>query len=204
MTGAGRIFIAGGSLILLTALVYSGVVNALDQRLLLDIDQAQSPKSLLLWRYITWAGAPIVVFAFAMVFALVLHVQNRRSDAKFIALAMMAASVLDMPFKYLVHRPRPLETLAVAMPTSFSFPSGHVLFATAFYGALATVLVKNRTPASSSMIWLFTGIVIALVTSSRLCLGVHFPSDVLGWLLSGLVCISFASWTIRFGAAPDP
>ncbi len=204
MTGAGRIFIAGGSLILLTALVYSGVVNALDQRLLLDIDQAQSAKSLLFWRYITWAGAPIVVFAFAMVFALFLHVQNRRSDAKFIALATMAASVLDMPFKYLVHRPRPLETLAVAMPTSFSFPSGHVLFATAFYGALATVLVKNRTPASSRMIWFFTGIIIALVTLSRLCLGAHFPSDVLGGLLSGLVCISFASWIIRFEAAPDP
>jgi undecaprenyl-diphosphatase len=192
--GAGRIFIAAGSLLLLSALVYSGVVDAFDRRVLMDIDEAQSANSLLFWRCITWAGAPVAVFAVAMVLALVLYVQSKWSDAKFVALAIIAASVLDTPFKYLVHRPRPSESLVAAMPTSFSFPSGHVLFATAFYGSLAMVLVKSRTTASSRMIWLCAGIIVALVTLSRLCLGVHYPSDVLGGLLSGLLCVLLAHW----------
>ena len=106
---------------------------------------------------------------------------------------MIAASILDAPFKYLVHRSRPLETLAIAMPTSFSFPSGHVLFATVFYVSLAMVFVKHRATTSSRMIWLCAGSVIALVTLSRLSLGVHYPSDVLGGLLAGLFCISLAN-----------
>ena len=193
MTAACRVFTAAVPLLLLTVLVYSHLIDAFDKRLLLEIVEAQSANSVLFWRSITWAGAPTVVFGIAMVIALFLFVRTRRSEAKFIALAMIAASILDAPFKYLVHRSRPLETLAIAMPTSFSFPSGHVLFATVFYVSLAMVFVKHRATTSSRMIWLCAGSVIALVTLSRLSLGVHYPSDVLGGLLAGLFCISLAN-----------
>jgi membrane-associated phospholipid phosphatase len=183
-------------LFLLSIVVSLGTSNALDHSLLSNIVSAQTPRSLQFWRYVTWMGAPYPITAAAIFSALVFFLRNNTAASKFMLLCILIAIVLDRPLKFLIHRARPIEDIAGVMPTSFSFPSGHVLFATTFYFALALVVSKNQNTASRRMIWLFASFVVLLVFLSRLCLGVHYPVDVIGGLLSGWLCISVAQWLV--------
>jgi undecaprenyl-diphosphatase len=199
MTANLRFCVATIILVLLSVVVYDGVSNVGDQLLLSDIVKTQTPQSLQFWRYVTWIGAPLPVTGAAVVCALVLCVRRRVDDAKFLTIALVAATALDRPLKLLVHRPRPLADIAGVMPTSFSFPSGHVLFATVFYGGLTVVLLRLRV-VPSAVVWTLAGCLILLVVASRLCLGVHYPTDVMGGLVSGFVCLTLTMWIVKFPA----
>jgi undecaprenyl-diphosphatase len=201
MTAALRFYIATTVLVLLSVVVYFGVSNEWDQLLLSDILKAQTPHSLQFWRFATWLGAPLPVTLAILIGAMVLYVRNDVVNAKLMVMALVAATAMDRPLKFLIHRPRPLEDIAGVMPTSFSFPSGHVLFATVFYGSLAMVLLRNHV-ARLATIATLTGFPVLLVMASRLCLGVHYPSDVLGGLFSGLVCLTAAMWFEKFQSSP--
>ena len=90
--------------------------------------------------------------------------------------------------KFLIGRPRPSDTLVnVAGIFHFeSFPSGHVVFFVEFFGLLfffAYVLLKRGPLRHASII--VPGLLIALVGVSRVYLGAHWPSDVVGAYLAG-------------------
>ncbi len=199
MTAAQRFWIATIVLVLLSVVVYIGSSNVLDRLVLSEIVKAQTPHSLIFWRYATWLGAPLPVSMAAIICALILYVCNKVDSAKFMVICLVAAAALDRPLKFLVHRPRPLADIAGVMPTSFSFPSGHVLFATVFYGSLALVLLQFHV-VPSAVVKVLACCLILLVVASRLCLGVHYPTDIMGGLLLGFVCLNLTMWIVKFHA----
>jgi undecaprenyl-diphosphatase len=103
--------------------------------------------------------------------------------------------------KFLIHRPRPAADLVnvVNLLSSYSFPSGHVMYYVAFFGfiwfLIFTLLKKSwiRTLFLS-----FFGMLILLVGISRIYLGAHWSSDVLGAYFLGtlllIVGIQFYLW----------
>lgn len=96
-----------------------------------------------------------------------------------ISLATIFVSVLlSVGLQFVFHRPRPLDARAVLpMPAFPSFPSGH---AAAFFGL--ALLLALRWPRST----LPAFATAAVVSLSRVCLGQHFPSDILGGAIIGL------------------
>ena len=93
-------------------------------------------------------------------------------------------------------RPRPPDaTLEVF---SYSFPSGHTVNSTTTYGLLALVAWRSGLPLALRRIAVGIGIVIPiLVGLSRIGLGVHFPSDVVGGWLLGVAFVSVGAVLIR-------
>lgn len=90
--------------------------------------------------------------------------------------------------KNLVARTRPYEViqdlvLITKKPHDYSFPSGHTSVSFAFASALLFVLPKEQR-----WIGIITAVLAALIGFSRLYLGVHYPTDVLGGLVLGCVC----------------
>ncbi len=97
--------------------------------------------------------------------------------------------------KLLIHRVRPSGDIAYYLEETFSFPSGHSAVAVALYGYITYLLLKETVGRKLRTNILFTGIfLVFLIGLSRLYLGVHFLSDVLGGYLIGLIWLIIGIW----------
>lgn len=121
--------------------------------------------------------------------------------------AFGGGKVVETVLKAAVHRARPPYAAGVLEHYSFSFPSGHAMGSILCYGMLAYTLTTLWDPARRHprVVWLAAALVVALVSASRIYLGVHFPTDVAGGLLAGgawlLLSITIAeAW--RAGVRP--
>ena len=92
-------------------------------------------------------------------------------------------TILNQIIKFIMQRPRPTE-FRIIEETGYSFPSGHSMVSLAFYGYLIYLIykhVKNKYIKWISISLL--SILICLIGISRIYLGVHYTSDVLGGFL---------------------
>ena len=96
-------------------------------------------------------------------------------------------TILNQIIKFIMQRPRPTE-FRIIEETGYSFPSGHSMVSLAFYGYLVYLIYKyiNNKHLKRTLI-IILSILICVIGVSRIYLGVHYTSDVLGGFL-----ISFA------------
>ncbi len=91
--------------------------------------------------------------------------------------------------KATIARQRPPDALIAT--AGFSFPSGHTLNSTVSYGLIALLIWRSGWPAwlrRASVVGLV--VLIILVGLSRIALGAHYPSDVLGGWLAGVAIVA--------------
>ena len=125
-----------------------------------------------------------------------------------LALAALARPLLEFVLKDAVGRARPSMSQLV-VGTGPSFPSGHPLAAIALYGLVPLVIglfTRNRTLWWASVT--LSGVLIALIGASRVYLGVHWFSDVVGSVLLGsffLLAVEAVHRSLRHDhACPSP
>lgn len=117
-----------------------------------------------------------------------------RQVAVVLVVAFVAALGIELLLKALVARPRPLG----AHGFGHSFPSGHVLAATAFWGlAPPWVYLVTRRRSLWVLAVVFSAGALAVVGMSRVYLGAHWPSDVAAGYLAGSVFLLAAEWAVR-------
>ena len=151
---------------------------------------------LTLVRAVTHLGDPIVVTALAALAALMCFFAGRRHAAVYLLLVRAVAVVLGFGSKEVVRRARPVLAHPVAHAHGFSFPSGHALGAAAAYASIALVLpARTTTPVRVAI-----GVLVPVaVATTRVLLGVHFPSDVVAGLVLGWA-IALLMAAVRVGS----
>ncbi len=115
-------------------------------------------------------------------------------------LTVGSAAALSALGKIVIQRPRPLE-VAVFQERFFSFPSGHATIVVALYGFLAYLVFRFSAKWQNKVnAVFFSAVIIAAVGISRLYLGAHYLSDVIGGYFLGAMCllagISLTEWLI--------
>jgi membrane protein DedA with SNARE-associated domain/membrane-associated phospholipid phosphatase len=100
--------------------------------------------------------------------------------------------------KIFIHRPRPLNNYASA--ESFSFPSGHTTMAVVSFGVLAVLASHAMNRWSRSLVYAAVGLFAIAIAYSRVYLGVHWTSDVVGGLLFGVILV--AAFGVAIEAIP--
>ncbi len=109
---------------------------------------------------------------------------------------------LSFALKYLFARPRPDESLHMVMTETFSFPSGHAMSSAVVYLSLAGLLAKIQRQRKVKIFTLAVALLLVfLIGISRIYLGVHYPTDVLGGWSVGLAWASFWLLIDKFLAA---
>jgi len=105
--------------------------------------------------------------------------------------ALAGAEVLAWALKHAIHRERPIFEVAYATEPSFSFPSSHVLGALVGYGLIVYfVICLTRSRFWRTLAIAFGTVLVVAVGYSRLYLGLHFFSDVVGGLAAGAVWLT--------------
>jgi undecaprenyl-diphosphatase len=146
--------------------------------------------SVMFWTSEVFGGIWITLVTLGI--ALVIWKTMGGLEAAFIVLSAVT-SIVNYLFKYLVGRPRPSADLVQIMVTESdkSFPSGHAVVATLLLGMLAFLLYTHLQRPYLKLLSLSLSIAfILLVGLSRIFLGVHWLSDVLGGYLVGATLLT--------------
>jgi undecaprenyl-diphosphatase len=130
--------------------------------------------------------APLSIILASLFF----YLANRRREAVF-TLTVILADLANVLIKLLIHRPRPtLANAKLFMDFSqSSFPSGHVVHYVVFFGFLLTVMIvgKNISSFWRVLVGLLSAFLILTVSFSRIYLGAHWATDVIGGYLFGFI-----------------
>jgi undecaprenyl-diphosphatase len=155
----------------------------------------RSPGLDALMQAISWPGYnPQLILLIGIVAGLV-YAFRLRWEAIMIGLSASSAQLLSDLLKAIIRRPRPPADLVYAFETlsDFGFPSGHVMFYLGFFGFLGFLSYRLLEPSwTRVLLFLIFGTLIGLVGLSRLYLGVHWASDIVGAYLIGSLVLALA------------
>jgi undecaprenyl-diphosphatase len=162
-------------------------------------EAAGLPESLVpVLRALTWLGASVTVTSLAGVVCAIMLAKYRDVEAVgYLAIVVAAELVLANAAKVVIDRPRPQIDQLVGWSGS-SFPSGHSAASAAVYLSIALVML-GRAPGSGHRLVAAALAVAVLVATSRVLLGVHWATDVVGGLTLGWTIALVGWFAIRGG-----
>jgi undecaprenyl-diphosphatase len=205
--GVATIWVVVGFLALIGCLVLLGSladsirdqeVIALDTLATPFLHGLASPALDQLMNAITTLGSNLVIPPLFVLAVAWLAWLRRPREALFLAITSGGSLVLNETMKLFFHRPRPQLVWAHVAP-DYSFPSGHTMNSLVFYLALA-IVIWSVAGRRAGLIATTVAIVLAvLIGISRIYLGYHYFTDVVGGLLAGTVWLLVVAAAFRFG-----
>ncbi len=198
----------GGLVVALVALVFfallahavmQGHAIAFDAAVRNAVHAASFPALTYVMQGISDLGESAFLVVLGLIIGWRLMSQGRRPQVVFLATAALGAEVIDQALKFWFQRPRP-EVFFGLQPLNYSFPSGHAMVSYCFYLAVAEILSDEQWSRSRRLaVWALAMLITGLIGLSRIYLGVHYPTDVLGgyavaiaWL--AIVRVSHVVW----------
>ncbi|HET7586273.1 MAG TPA: phosphatase PAP2 family protein [Gemmatimonadaceae bacterium] len=193
------LLLAGAALLLFAAITENVVeresLAQFDLRLAGAFHASTTRSGARIFGIVTEMGSGEAILLVGIIVAGVLIVRRRGYLLAGWTAALVGAWVLNALLKVLVRRERPAFANQWVTVHSFSFPSGHAMSSLVTYGMLAYVAVlalHNRH--ARNVVLVFTTVLVLAIGLSRLYLGVHYFSDVIGGYAGGVVwlaaCIS--------------
>jgi membrane-associated phospholipid phosphatase len=142
---------------------------------------------------VSFLGAPTTLTVVAVAASLVLLYRRNYVAAATLSIVVLGGNFLNFLLKHLIERGRPVfEDPLFSLPT-YSFPSGHAMASTVFYGLLAigaSLSATRRYAARAAIVAAMA--MVALVCFSRVYLGLHYVSDVAGGIAEGVAWLALS------------
>ena len=146
---------------------------------------------------VTWLGSNGVLWTVIGAAALALALRKRWWLAIYLLVTGAGALVLGPVLKSLVGRLRPVVAHPVAHGTGNSFPSGHSLGSMVCYGAVLLVFLPAARGRWRAVFVTVIGVLVGLIGISRVLLGVHYVSDVLGAWALGITWLGMTAFAFE-------
>src|SRR3954469_15475853 len=148
-----------------------------------------------IFRVATFFGSVGFVSFASIVLALVLALRRNLYRLLAVTLAVGGGALLNLLLKHFFHRARPVLENPLVTLSSYGFPSGHTMGATLFYGLLALLAWNSlKTGWGRIGVLLVACLIVVLIALTRIYLGAHFLTDVIGAVLAGVLWLTVC-WT---------
>jgi undecaprenyl-diphosphatase len=178
--------------------VIDGDTQAFDTRILRALRDPADPSRPIgpVWMEgplldLTALGGATVLALVVMAVAGFLVLQTRYRTAVVVAISWCSGELLDAALKHVFNRPRPSIVPHLRTVYTTSFPSGHAMESAIVYLTLAAILMRaSQSRATKIYILGIAVLLTTLVGLSRVYLGVHYPTDVLGGWIVGFIWAS--------------
>ena len=172
-----------------------GILPALDHGASLLVQSYASPAVTLTAKAISLAGS-VAFLSFASFCAAIVFIKKGWRDAVLgLALTMIGGGLLNTVLKQFFARERPIFEKPLVHLSTFAFPSGHTMGATLFYMFLAAVIAyAMKSRRIRLLAFSCAMVIVALIGATRIYLGAHFFTDVIGAIAAGLAWLAFC-WT---------
>ena len=177
------------SLIVLLVLIKTNAIHAFDMTIYNMLISNMNESLTNFFKMITFLGGTSGISAFCLL-ALIIGIILKKGKMGFLIFGCTLVNwILNEVLKNIIQRPRP-EILRLIPETSYSFPSGHTLASLSVCGILIYLILRsglNRT--IKIILTVLLTVFPILVGASRIYLGVHYASDVLGGILFALILL---------------
>ncbi len=178
-------------LILFLFLLIAGIVifdknRVIDEAIYNFIFNFRTPLLDKYFTFITHFGDTIFIIIFVAIFMLIC----RSEDSVFLSLSAVNSALMTLIFKHIFVRSRPGHIRLVEQG-GYSFPSGHSMISVCVYGYLFYLARKIKNNVLRYIIRILLILLILSVGISRIYVGVHHPTDVIGGYLLGLIGVIF-------------
>lgn len=187
------VFVIGTNVFVeLSGEISGSVLREYDTKVTDFVTSFRSPELNNFFQFVTDLGdlyAYIVVTTIVALFFF-FKLRNKRFIFQLVGVVILSA-LANIALKRAFNRARPTIEHLVVVKT-LSYPSGHAMSAMAFYGFLTYLIfqIKMKRWLRAILAFIFISLII-LIGLSRIYLGVHFPSDVAGGFIAGLIWVAF-------------
>jgi len=196
----GTLIVIAGAFAVLTFLVKTMPSFTIDLQVTKAIQMINFPFFNMAMVWVSWPGFGPQNIIIAALIILFIWMIGLHWEAVMALVAALFSTAINVLVKDLVQRPRPTATqvTVIDLLNSYSFPSGHVMFYLGFFGFIGFLAFTLLKPSLKRSLTLFVVIVpIILIGISRISLGEHWASDVLGaYLLGSLTLVAIIQFYI--------
>jgi undecaprenyl-diphosphatase len=181
-------------LLIAADIAYEGGLTSLDFGINRWLHSHGTPGAITFFLWISWLHSnPIIMFTTVAISGY-LWFRHLRRWLLMLGISVFGGMLLNVGLKLLFARARPHFDDPIVILKTFSFPSGHTMTATVFYGALCVfALSRIRNWKLQAPMLVLSTVMIALVGFSRMYLGVHYLTDVIGAIVEGLMWVALSS-----------
>ncbi|MBD3919269.1 phosphatase PAP2 family protein [Paenibacillus sp. PR3] len=173
-------FLLLGVFLILALLISRKQIHGFDDRLITLVSRLYSPTSTAVMKGFTFVGSGLCISIITLLIVFMLLIIGYRRELIFYVGIIVGSGLLNLVLKMIFHRARP-DIHRIVQASGYSFPSGHSMAAFTFYGITIYFLWKHARYAWLRVTIVTIGIVMILMIGiSRIYLGVHYPSDVVG------------------------
>lgn len=141
------------------------------------------------YKIITFFGSTLFIILLCAFFVVLFIFLKRRNTGLFVGAVLVISTIVNNVIKLIIMRERPLVTHLVTEST-YSFPSGHTMASVSMYGVLLYLVLKSNLKKSTKIfLSIILGLIPILVGISRIYLGAHFASDIVGGIIMSLLLL---------------
>jgi undecaprenyl-diphosphatase len=171
--------------------------DAFDRALAVALHRHATARTVEALAAVTLLGDKWVITAIGVAGAILLIVRRRHVLLAGWAAALVGGALLNVALKAVFQRARPELDAPLGNALGWSFPSGHAMGAMVAYGMLSYLLVLRFGRSPAPFIVAFASMLVLAVGFSRIYLGVHYFSDVLGGYLSGAAWLAVCTSAVE-------
>jgi membrane-associated phospholipid phosphatase len=187
---------------ILTVLVKRTAFFPIDLKITRFIQSMDYPVVTSIMNIVSWVGYAPQSFIFPGIIIILLFALGLHWESLVCLVTAVSEELFNLLIKIIIHRPRPSVSLVRVYETlgSYSFPSGHVMFYTCFFGFIGFMVFTLLKPSwKRTLLLIVAGSQVLLIGVSRVYLGEHWASDAVGAYLLGSIILAAIIQFYRWG-----